>query len=136
MSDTGRPGSVTIDDVAAAAGVSVATVSRALRGLPNVAPATAERVRTVANELRYRPAPFAAGLAAGRTSTAAMAVPLLDSWYFAQVMAGAEAALSIAGYDLLLVAIDSEPTRHRVGRGPRVKRADGPILAAAWAPLA
>lgn len=119
---------VTIEDVAAAAGVSVATVSRALRGLPNVAPGTRERVQKVARELRYRPDPSASRLATGRTNAVAMAVPVLDSWYFAQVMAGAEAVLSHAGYDLLLFSIDSDQTRRRVLSGPLVKRADGLIL--------
>lgn len=120
--------SATIDDVAALAGVSVATVSRALRGLPNVAPSTAAKVREASDQLRYRPAPFAAGLAAGRTSTIAMGVPNLNSWYFAQVMAGAEAIFAAASYDLLVFALGSEGSRDRVLSGPLVKRADGMIL--------
>ncbi|MFE3245901.1 LacI family DNA-binding transcriptional regulator, partial [Kitasatospora indigofera] len=44
-----------IDEVAQAAGVSTATVSRALRGLPNVSAATRARVRAVAEELGYVP---------------------------------------------------------------------------------
>ncbi len=123
---TSRP--ATIDDVAAAAGVSVATVSRAMRNLPNVAPGTAERVREVARELHYRPTPFAAGLAAGRTHTVAIAVPMLASWYFAQVLAGAESRLTAAGYDLLVLSLDDEETRRRVLQGPLIKRADGLIL--------
>lgn len=43
----------TIQDVAKLAGVSEATVSRALRGLTNVAPATRERVEAAAAELRF-----------------------------------------------------------------------------------
>ena len=43
---------VTIEDVAQAAGVSVATVSRALRGLPNVAPSTREKVSAVVSYQR------------------------------------------------------------------------------------
>ena len=46
-----------IVDVARAAGVSTATVSRALRGLPNVTEATRDRVRRVAEELGYAPLP-------------------------------------------------------------------------------
>ncbi len=121
-------GVATIADVAAAAGVSVATVSRALRDLPNVAPSTRARVRRHAEALDYRPDPSAAALAAGRTRTVAMAVPVLDSWYFTQVMAGAEAVLSEAGYDLLLFAVDDDARRRRLLSGPLVKRADGLIL--------
>lgn len=118
----------TIEDVASAAGVSVATVSRALRDLPNVAPATRARVQEVARRLRYRADPSAAALAAGRTKTIAMAVPLLGSWYFNEVMAGAHAVLRDAGYDLLLFTVDGDISRQRLLSGPLVKRADGLLL--------
>ena len=55
--------SITIRDVAQAAGVSTATVSRALRGLPHVDPETRERVRRVAAELDYVVSPSASRLA-------------------------------------------------------------------------
>ena len=121
---------VTIEDVAMRAGVSVATVSRALRNLPNVAPSTREKVRRVADELHYRVDPHASRLAAGRTHTIGMAVPIIDSWYFSTVVAGAEAVLADHGYDVLLVNIDSETKRRRL-IGPSTgfaNRVDGMIL--------
>lgn len=118
----------TIGDVAARAGVSMATVSRALRGLPNVAPETRERVHQAATELNYLPDPSAVGLATGRTRTVAMAVPYLDSWYFATVMASAEAVLAPAGYDLLVFGVPNPEMRRRALSGPVVNRADGLIL--------
>ena len=93
----------TIEHVANAAGVSVATVSRALRGLPNVAVATRARVEEVARELNYRADPAASRLAAGRSHTIAVVVPLINSWYFSNVVAGAEAVCAEDGYDLLVV---------------------------------
>ncbi len=121
---------VTIEDVAADAGVSVATVSRALRDLPNVAPSTRERVRAVADGLGYRAHPHASRLAAGRTMTIGMAVPILGTWYFSQVIAGAEAVLSERGYDLLLMSCDSEERRRRLlaGDGGFAGRVDGIVL--------
>lgn len=65
---------VTIEDVARAAGVSTATVSRALRDLPNVSAATRERVLAAVDELGYRPDPTAQRLAAGRGGAATPAV--------------------------------------------------------------
>ena len=56
-----------IEDVAATAEVSVATVSRALRNLPNVGETTRHRVIQIAAELDYRPDPAASRLAAGPT---------------------------------------------------------------------
>jgi DNA-binding LacI/PurR family transcriptional regulator len=95
----------TIEDVAVAAGVSVATVSRALRGLPNVAWSTRERVARVADELRYRADPSASRLATGRSRSIAIAVPLLNGWYFSQVLAGAEAVCAEAGYVLVVMCV-------------------------------
>src|SRR5947208_16908529 len=91
----------TIGDVASAAGVSMATVSRALRGLPNVSPETKARVADAASRLRYQPHPHASRLAAGRTSAIGMAVPLLDRWYFGKLVAGVEGALRQRSYDLI-----------------------------------
>src|SRR5919106_5505923 len=77
-----------ITDVAARAGVSVATVSRALRGLPGVAPATREVVRGAAAELGYVPSPSAAGLPTGRSRTIGVVVPWLGRWFFTAVVEG------------------------------------------------
>lgn len=124
------PSVVTIEDVAARAGVSVATVSRALRGLPNVAPTTRDKVRAVALQLGYRADPNASRLGARRTRTVGVGVPLLGSWYFSQVVAGAEAVLSAEGYDVLLLAIGSAEARRRMvsGAGPLHRRVDGLLL--------
>jgi len=123
-------GRTTIEDVASAAGVSVATVSRALRGLPNVAPSTRDRVTVIANRMAYRPDPAASRLAAGRTRTVAVAVPNLVGWYFAQVVGGIEAVLSEAGYDLLVIGVTSDDARARfLHDAQRLdRRADGLIL--------
>jgi DNA-binding LacI/PurR family transcriptional regulator len=91
-----------ITDVAARAGVSVATVSRALRGLPGVAPATREVVRGAAAELGYVPSPSAAGLPTGRTGTIGVVVPWLGRWFFTAVVEGAQQVFVEHGYDVLL----------------------------------
>jgi LacI family transcriptional regulator, repressor for deo operon, udp, cdd, tsx, nupC, and nupG len=104
----------TIEDVANAAGVSVATVSRALRGLPNVAVATRARVEEAARELNYRADPAASRLAAGRSRTIAVVVPQINSWYFSNVVAGAEAVCAEDGYDLLVVTASHRTSREDV----------------------
>ncbi|WP_241741120.1 LacI family DNA-binding transcriptional regulator [Streptomyces sp. L2] len=53
--------------MAEATGLSVTTVSHALRGKGQIAPATRDRVRRAAEELGYRPDPVARGLVSGRT---------------------------------------------------------------------
>jgi DNA-binding LacI/PurR family transcriptional regulator len=120
----------TVEDVAARAQVSVATVSRALRGLPNVAPATRARVEAAAGELSYHPNPNASRLAAGRTRSIGIAIPVLGQWYFAQVLAGVEAALAPEGYDLLVYSAAGPEDRRRFfsDAHPIRKRVDGLIL--------
>lgn len=104
----------TIEDVAAAAGVSVATVSRALRGLPNVAMSTRERVQRIAEDLAYRADPAASRLATGRSNAVGVAVPVLNEWYFSNVVAGVEAVCSEAGYDTVVLGVPSAEQRRRL----------------------
>lgn len=120
----------TIEDVAAAAGVSVATVSRALRGLPNVAPATREHVEQIAAGLSYRADPAASRLAAGRSHSIALAVPILNGWYFSQVVAGAEAVCSEAGYDMIVIGVTGDRERQALvdTEASLHRRVDGIVL--------
>ncbi|MEM9133572.1 MAG: LacI family DNA-binding transcriptional regulator [Actinomycetota bacterium] len=119
----------TIDDVARLSGYSVATVSRALRGLPNVAPATRARIEEAADRLQYQPDPAAIGLATGRSRAVVMALPNLSSWYFGQIMAGAEAVLSESGHDLLVFTLPpTADKRLESFRSPTVARAAGFIM--------
>ncbi|WP_158412182.1 LacI family DNA-binding transcriptional regulator [Ilumatobacter nonamiensis] len=108
------PRRLTIEHVAAEAGVSVATVSRALRGLPNVTPSTRERVRAVADRLNYHPDPAATRLAAGRTGTVTLAIPSLFGWYFSTVIAGAEAVCADAGLEFQVIAVSTPTHRDRL----------------------
>ena len=91
-----------IDDVARASGVSTATVSRALRGLPNVAPTTREAVRRAADHLGYVPSAGAAGLASGRTLAMGAVVPSVSRWFYTSVLEGIDRELREASYDLIL----------------------------------
>ncbi len=86
-----------IEDVARLAGVSIATVSRALRGLPDVANSTRDRVLDAAAELDYVASPFAARLASGRTATVGVVVPFVNRWFFAEVIDTVETSLRKAG---------------------------------------
>lgn len=119
----------TISDVAVRAGVSLATVSRALRGLPNVAPSTRARVLEAAEALDYVADPYASRLAAGRTRTVGIVVPLFTQWYFTQVVSGVEAVLAAAGYDVLLYNVGGSAGRDRfLETLPFRKRVDGIIV--------
>ena len=89
----------TIQDVAKLAGVSEATVSRALRGLSNVAPATRERVEAAAAELRFTLSKSASSLASGKTHRILLLVSGgLNNWFNSSVLQGAFETLSPEGY--------------------------------------
>jgi len=120
---------VSIEDVAERAGVSVATVSRALRGLPNVATETRLRVEAAARDLDYVSDPSAARLAAGRTRTLGIVMPSLGSWFGGRIMAAVHDVWSTAGYDLLALVIEDHTARERFLRDlPFRKRVDGLLL--------
>jgi len=100
-----------IEDVAREANVSVATVSRALRGLPNVARATRERVEKVADELDYHANPSAARLATGRNNLVQLATPTVDGWYFSRFIAGAIDELIGHGYEVISHPVEGPEAR-------------------------
>lgn len=120
---------VSIEDVAKRAGVSTATVSRALRDLPNVSAATRRRVLDVAQELDYVIAPVASRLASGRTNSIAVVSPYIGTWFFGQVLTGIERVLHREGLDLLLFAVPDERTQDDFfERMPLRRRVDGVII--------
>ena len=126
---------ITIRDVAEAAGVSTATVSRALRGLPNVDPATRDRITAVAMELDYVISPSASRLASGRTGSIAVITPFISRWFFATVLSGVESVLQAAGMDLLLMSVsDSTGGHHRLPPAPRLRRRVEGVLIIAMSP--
>src|SRR5690606_19994065 len=78
-----RGNAVTARDVARAAGVSLATVSRVLNGNPKVAPALREQVRRTAGLLGYTPHAAARALATQRSMAIGAIVPTLEDANFA-----------------------------------------------------
>lgn len=130
METTEAQVSATIEDVARRAAVSVATVSRALRGLPNVAPSTRAKVLHAATELQYVADPSASRLAGGRSLTVGLVVPMLGQWFYAKLFSGVEAVVAAAGYDVLPFTMSGPGG---VGRFlddlPFRKRVDGLVVA-------
>lgn len=107
---SGRP---TITDVASAAGVSVATVSRALRNLPGVAEETRTRVVQAARRLGYVMAPMSVGRSFGAQACVAVVTPRLGTWFFSSLVASLAARL--ADFDLVceLHVLAAEADRSR-----------------------
>ena len=92
----------TIKDVARAAGVSVATVSRALNGADNVTPETRQRVKDFALELRFTPSSAARSLITRRTHTVGTLLPDLYGEYFSELIRGIDLKARARGLHLLV----------------------------------
>ena len=104
-----------IKDVAREVGMSTATVSRALRGMPRVSEATRRKVLEAAERLDYVASPYAVSLASGQTRAVGVVVPFVTRWFYGSVVHGAEELLRGAGYDLLLYNLAGDhDARHRV----------------------
>ncbi|MFC4857410.1 LacI family DNA-binding transcriptional regulator [Actinophytocola glycyrrhizae] len=95
---------VTIYEVAERAGVSIATVSRALRDSDLVAPGTRRRVRQVAEELRFRPSRAGRALAEGQHAANGIVFPDLSGPYYAEVVLGYEEVVAELGRSVLILA--------------------------------
>ncbi len=119
----------TITDVAREAGVSVATVSRALRGLDRVSPRTRERVLKVATELDYVASPTATSLASGRTQVVGVVAPFLTRWFFATLVSAIEKTLRQHGHHVLLFDLEDDNYDKRLPLSQNMlwKRVDGVI---------
>ena len=130
--DKGRPQN--IHDLAEIAGVSAATVSRALAGTGKISPLTRERIRKLANELGFRPSSMARNLRTGRTGTIGVIVPVghentqnISDPFFMTLLAQIADRLTDRGYDLLLSRVvphDPEWLARQVDTG----RVDGMII--------
>jgi LacI family transcriptional regulator len=96
---------VTVRDVAAAAGVSPATASRALAGHASVDPELARRVQRASAELGYRTNMLARALRTQRTDTIGMVVPSISNPYFVAAVEAVEQVL--AGSDRALLLCDA-----------------------------
>jgi len=120
----------TIKDVAEAAGVSIATVSRALHGLPRVSEATRRRVLDAAEHLHYVASPSAASLAGGQTMAIGVVAPFVNRWFFGAAVHAAEELLRAAGYDMLLYSLGADASeRRRVLSGNLLRRrVDGVLV--------
>ena len=95
-------GRITLREVAAEAGVSPITVSRALRGERRVDAALAEQVRAVAQRLGYVPDPAARALASQKSTQVLVLVPMLSNTLFVDLLEAAHQVLFAAGFHMLI----------------------------------
>jgi LacI family transcriptional regulator len=93
---------VTIQDVAEIAGVSVSTVSRVLNDKDDVAPETYEKVQKVIAELSYTSSLAAKSMRSRKTNVIGLIMPDVEGSFAIQVMRGINRAIMELGYDLIV----------------------------------
>jgi len=108
-----RPRIATIRDVAALAGVSVGTASKALNGRGSLRPGTVARVRQAAEQLDFRPNAAARSLPAGRTYTVGMITTDTIGRFSIPLLIGAEDTLGGGQISVLLCDARDDPIRER-----------------------
>jgi LacI family transcriptional regulator len=94
--------SVTIKDIAKTLGVSISTVSRALRDTYDVNPETREKVLSLASQMNYKPNLNATGLSAQRTYNIGIILPFITNYYFSTVITGIQHIAYNEGYNIIL----------------------------------
>ncbi|MGM9699673.1 MAG: LacI family DNA-binding transcriptional regulator [Prevotella sp.] len=90
-----------LKDLAVRLGVSIATVSRALRNSPEIGQEMQQRVKALAKELNYRPNPFARSLRREAPKIIGVVVPNLVTHFYSAVLDGIEAEAAKSGYSVI-----------------------------------
>ena len=125
-----RSGAPTLADVAAGAGVSQATASRALADSPLVNENTRRRVSEVAERLRYQPNRLARSLRQGATMAVGLVVPDVGASFYASALKSAQDVLEAAGYHVLVLNTGRAAEREREALSTlRAHQVDGVLVA-------
>ena len=127
--------SVTIYDIASEAGVSIATVSRVLRGEANVSEATRKKVQDVIDRRNYRPSSIARGLTSKTTHSLGIILPKLLNPHYAMIFTGAQEEARKLGYTMSLFPWSSLDTReYNPAAMLAERRLDGLIVCVEYLP--
>ena len=115
------PHAISIEDVARAAGVSAATVSRVINKFPSVKDKNRGKVLDVIKELNFQPSIFAQRLATGKSNTVALVIPRYEgmfySFYVLELIRGIGTLCEVLKLDLLLNLVDSRAMINLRGMG-------------------
>lgn len=92
---------VTIKDIARELGISPSTVSKALKGHPDISPITKKAVRELVDRWNYKPDPIAQSLQGGSSRTLGVIVPEIVHYFFSTVISGIEDLAYDSGYHVM-----------------------------------
>lgn len=124
-----KPHQITIVDIAQQLGVSKSTVSRALRGQPDIHPGTRQAVLEAVKQLDYQPNQLAHSLVKSQTNTIGIMVPEFVSFFFPKVLIGAQQVLAEAGYNVVIChANESYDTEVANAKALLASRVDGLLV--------
>jgi LacI family transcriptional regulator len=119
----------TIYDVARLAGVSTATVSRALNGTGQTAPATRRAIEAAVEQLGYRPNTIARSLVTKSTQAIALLLPDITNPFYAELVRGIQEQVLAEGHTMLLCTTEGDPEREeRYLNLLRAKQVDGALV--------
>ena len=100
---------VTLQDIARHTGVTINTVSRALKNKPDISVKTCERIQQVAREMGYVRNYAASSLRSGRTKTLGLILGEMSNPYYAVVADAVHEAASALGYTLMTLCAREDP---------------------------
>lgn len=116
----------TIKDIAKALGISVATVSRALRDAYDVSPQTRQQVLDMATQMNYKPNFNATGLVKSSTHNIGVIIPAITNYYFSTVITGIQEMAQSKGYNIILyITNDSPELERKIAQDLSVSSLDG-----------
>lgn|SRR5574344_1728513 len=93
---------ITIKDIARTLGISVSTVSRALKDHPDISPETKKQVQALAQSVGYRPNALALGLRKSKTNTIGVIVPEIVHHFFSTAISGIDDTAYSCGYHTII----------------------------------
>lgn len=118
----------TIRDVAAAAQVSTATVSKYINGAQRFSPKVEAALDAAIASLGYKSNPLAKSMITGRTNTIGLSVLDITNPHFSSILKGANRVAHDQGYSVLLVDTEETPSRERRVLEELSRRVDGMIV--------
>ncbi|MCZ8518542.1 MULTISPECIES: LacI family DNA-binding transcriptional regulator [Paenibacillus] len=101
----------TIYDVAREAGVSIATVSNAIRGKGKISPQKREEILEIARQLQYQPSMIASALTGKKTYTLGLLVPDISNPFFGEIARAVEERGRQLGYSVIICSTDNKDER-------------------------
>ncbi len=120
---------VTLDDIAKQLNVSKVTVSKALRGHPDISKETAQRVKQIAQELGYTPNYMARNLSSKRSNTIGVVIPKIAHFFFSSIIESIYDTAFKNNYEIILtVSQESEEREKKHIESLLAMRVDGLIV--------